>query len=84
MKTTITAILVFAVCTYQAISQDYDPQAEIFIGNLTANSIYVRFYPVGTLFNGDPRQLGNDTTSYDIRKTVSAVLRFPPRIVFLT
>ena len=74
MKTTITAILVFAVCTYQAISQDYDPQAEIFIGNLTANSIYVRFYPVGTLFNGDPRQLGNDTTSYDIRKTVSGIV----------
>jgi hypothetical protein len=44
--------LLFLIFSNVLAQESYDPGAEIFIQNNTNDTIYVRFYPVGPLFNG--------------------------------
>lgn len=74
MKLSIAAVLVFAACTNQATAEEFDPQSEMFIGNLTNNEVFVRFYPEGTLFNGYPKDPVDDTTRYHFQKTIEGTV----------
>lgn len=76
----INILFCLLIFTFEiALADPFDPKAEIFVGNLTSYPVYINFYPIGTIFSGDPNRVSNDTTYYDLHQTVSPSSPFPRR-----
>ena len=65
-------ILLLLLSFYVKANNDFDPRAEIFVGNWTQEEIYFKFYPVGAVFNGNAPE---GLTKYSLNKYVTQTLR---------